>query len=354
MIPRLGGGATEPPPSDRAPASTPVTASSAPAGPVLPLASEVVPGMPGSDRNYALAALLTALGGVQESFRTAGEAAVTAFRHGGGAVLPGVQDATLLRLLHALPVQSTGEDGARALRERVEASGMFLEARLRLILERLPAASAQQALDALPPDLRVLMSSGEATAAARRIVALARKAGEDAQTLPPRSLAGGDPQASASPAATEQQAVEAGLLKQQVEVAYRWVHDGTFVFEFAVRLAAEEARALVEFEPERAAAGGEEGPTASSVRIQIESRVFGPIAAEARWRQTECNAMFYVASSDAFAALTGELPSLREALSGAFPRLAVEVVIDEVRAARRPPALRPDPPPGGSVVSVRT
>lgn len=306
--------------------------------------------MPLSDRNCALALLLATLAAAPQAGPPRGGDDVAALLERAARLLPPAQGALLARLLQPHAPGPLDKNARETLRERVEASGVFFEARLRLALQALPGASGEDLLQRLPPDIRTLLAEVmRAATPARNPV---NGENEHASSLAAASTApAGNELAQIEPA--ERAAAEA-VLRRQAEAAYRWLNDGTFTFDLPARLPGEEPRVFIEFRRE----GQERGPNQpgrdSVLRFHVESCIFGPVGVEARWQGDTCDARVYVVNDAARTALENQAGSLRAALTSVFPRPNVEVVVNAARAAHHRSEPPPDPPPGGSVLSVRT
>jgi hypothetical protein len=249
-------------------------------------------------------------------------------------------------VLHALVPVASGADGGAAIRERVEAGGATLEARLRGVIEQHPALDSTQLLRHVGPDVRIVLGRLLERGVAERPSALAA----DATGRAPGAM---DEAAPAAQALAQADGVAGRILAQQLELAYRWMTEGVLAFDVAVRLPGEETRASVQFQREREGSAAEARSGACSISVHVDSTALGAIEATARWQGPSCHAVCYVSTDGARAALVGQAASFQSALAAVFPNTSVEVVLDPARAARRPSGFPPDPLPGGSVVSVR-
>jgi len=343
VIPRIDGQAPSPVPQADRPVAPPAAgASTNPSSRVAQSAAE--PGAGAAEKNLQLAAVLAAVDTQTVVPAGAAPLAVSALLSLAGSRLAEEDRAFLGRMLQALIPRRAGE-GGEAIRERVEAGGLLLEARIRQVLAQQPSGDVREVLQALGPDVRVLL--GRLLREPARIALAGEQAavGDGQEATPAASVAGR--------ATTQAGAVAERILGQQLELAYRWMADGVLTFDVTVRLPGEETRATVQFQQEREAAGSGARAGASSVSVHVDSSTLGPIEATARWQDASCQAVCYVSTEAALAALRGESPSLHGGLSAVFPRASVDVVLDPSRAARRPSGFPPGPLPGGSVVSVR-
>jgi hypothetical protein len=344
VIPRVDGTAPGPIPTvERALAEG---AQAASANPPAPRAMEGAPVPVEAERNLQLAAVLAAVAeyppvgaGSPASVPVAALLALAAERLGEA------ERAFLARLLQAIVPVATGDDGGAAIRERLEAGGTILEAKLRQLLEQQPALDSTQLLRRVGPDVRVVLGT------LLERFAAARPAGDPG--------AGGDlhvatePTSPAAQGLAQADGVAGRILAQQLGLAYRWVTEGVLQFDVAVRLPGEETRATVQFQREGDAGAAPVRAGACSISVHVDSAALGAIEARARWQGPSCQAVCYVSTDEAQTALGGQAASLQSALAAVFPRTNVEVVLDPARAARQPSGFPPDPLPGGSLVSVR-
>jgi hypothetical protein len=307
------------------------------------------PGAPAiSERHYALAAILAALGepqGEAASLRT-GEASIVptpALHAAARALLDGEQAARLARLLLPLEMALGAEQLAVRLREHIEGGGAFLEARVRALLEA--EAPSFRSLEALPPDVRVLLAL-----VSRRLTA---SAGGDA----PARGNDDDPaaaRANETRAGGELGAAVSHVLDRQLRVAHRWLAEGALSLAVPVHWRGEDVQAAVRFRRDGEAAVGEAaGGPAFVVELHVDSQTVGPVHAVVRWRGGSCHSAFYVASDGAAAALDAELGTLRSALAPLFRTLEARVMVDSAVAMGPAPRLT-EVLPAGSVLDIRT
>jgi hypothetical protein len=303
-----------------------------------------VPAAPAiSDRNYDLAAVLAAL--AERIPASPGQVAGTStiatsgLREAARALLGSAQAALLERLLLPIDPGAGSEALSARLREQVEAGGVFLEARLRGLLE---PGSVMNPLEALPPDIRVLLAL-----VTHRLNA--RQAGQD-QAHGSAEVAEPGPRASESTASRE---VADRVLDRQLEVVHRWMADRVLAIDLPIQLRDEDATAAVRFRREGGGGTGEGEGRVSVVEVHVHSAAYGPVHAVARWSRGACRSVCFVASERAAAAFSAELETLRSALGNVFHSVVAEVIVDAVRAAGPPPA-EVGSLAAGSVVSVRT
>jgi hypothetical protein len=232
------------------------------------------------------------------------------------------------------------------IRQGVRDSGLFFEARLRELLEASPPVRPEQALTILQSDAKTLLARLASAASSS-----AQLPGEVAQQI----LQSGDrAPLVALPALAEGLRMAAdGLLAQQLETAYRWVNDGSLTFGIPLRLPDGQQTVLVQFRrnPDSAAPAGTAGGL--GVSIHVDSPVFGPVHATARWRGQSVQAAFFVEREAARAALEGQVERLRAGLGSSFTSVSVDVSVDPARAGVPQPPADPQTLPGGSIVSVR-
>ena len=268
-------------------------------------------------QNVQLAALLVAL---RQGFKTGETLGPERFLQelqqlvrSRGAELNETQRSQLEKLLLPLALGPRSEETAGMLRNLLENSGLFFEAKLRVLLETLKS-TPDSALKDLSADLKTLLG---------RI----GRALEMADQLP----------ASIDKGLIDQQKtlLSEQLLSRQAEVAWQWLKDGSFVAEFPLLLFSEPASARVRFfaKPNKSSTKNQRSPHCIDILLGLP--YLGRMEAWAQWIDGQIEVRLYVESPKIQQEFKTQLPDLETALQKAgFEKVELELRADPVRLYR--------------------
>jgi Flagellar hook-length control protein FliK len=249
-----------------------------------------------------------------------------------GTELNETQRTQLEKLLLPLAVGPRSEETAVALRNLLENSGLFFEAKLRVLLETLKR-TPDSALKDLSADLKTLLG----------------RIGKALEMTEPLSNS-----IDKSLIYQQRTILSEQLLSRQAEVAWQWLKDGSFLAEFPLLFFSEPARARVRFFARSNKPSARDQHSPYSVDIFLDLPQVGRMEAWAQWLDGQIEVRLYVETPKIQQEFTAQLTSLVEALEKAgFERVNPEVRTDPVRLYR---ADWQNPEPvveEGSVLNIR-
>jgi hypothetical protein len=267
-----------------------------------------------------------------------------------GTVIPSTNLATvasqLTKLMAPLDHRQSAEAMAEALEGFVEQGGLFLERRLRSLLE--PRTVTPPALlSRTDVDLSTSIDAGDI----RVLLASVRRALQSANRGAPLGDAAAGPNAgelSAAGAATiasgagtaildrERQALVASALARQLDLAYQWLRHGWVRLELPLALgdAIVMADLCIEVDSSRRPRGGSQ--RAFAFDLQVELAGLGRLAALVQWVGRELSASVLVDGPELQTLVRSQLGLLTEGLQRAgFTRVTTSVKVDPVALAGR-------------------
>ncbi|HVN83054.1 MAG TPA: flagellar hook-length control protein FliK [Terriglobia bacterium] len=249
-----------------------------------------------------------------------------------GGVLNTAQSGQLEKLLLPLAVTSGSDEIQLSLRNVLENSGLFFEAKLRALLETLRDPSDLSWKD-FSNDLKTLLGQ----------ISKALEKAELFSSSADRNLI-----------SQQKTLISEQLLSRQVEVAWQWMKDGSFVAELPLLFFSEPASARLRFFGKSTKGTGRTSRTPFTIDVYLSLPHLGKMEAWAQWIDRQIAVRLYVESPEMQQVFTSQLADLREGLTMAgFDKSDLEVKVDPVRLYRANWEDRGIPVQEGQVLDIK-
>jgi len=243
-------------------------------------------------------------------------------------ILSVAQIQQIQKLLTPIPIGPESQRVQQSLKNFVENSGIFFEAKLRTLIESLPLAPPL-ALPKMAGDLKVLLGNLQ-TAAARAL----RNTSVD--SMPIQTFEEKNPVAQAMGTILEQRVpLMDEVIARQTEAAYRWNKDGTFCMDVPLGLLNQDGHARIRFHLRSKRSGSKHSNRPATIDIRLELQSTGRIEVWAQWWDAQIQAKLYVESGTIRDLFEPYLDDLQQSLAEAgFKQVGLEVSVDPVRLYR--------------------